>query len=417
MTATAAELSSLIRGFFAPNPPGGLGVAVSGGGDSIALLHLLADWQDQGGPTVRAVTVDHGLRPEAAAEAAAVAQICARRGVSHDTLQWQGWDGRGNLPDQARRARYRLMAEWAGKNGIDTIAVGHTADDLAETFLMRLARGSGVDGLAAMDARRLSRGVHWLRPLLTVRRGTLREWLRARDLGWSEDPTNDDPAYDRVRVRQALAILDPLGITVEGLVATATRLRSASEALRSAALGLARAAVKIEAGDVVIDRAMLEAAPVETRNRLLSQALIWVASADYRPRYQTLQAIWAAVAEGRRATLMGCMILPSKRVVRVVRELAAVAQTVGRPGEKWDGRWIVTGGRDRGYQLRALGEKGLMQCADWRSAGLPRASLLATPALWDGARLVAAPLAGFANGWTAKLAQDGDDFFSSVILH
>ena len=134
MTEAARHLIEMIAAAFPPSPPQRLGVAVSGGGDSVALLHLLADWARESGTELRAVTVDHGLRPEAATEAADVARACAALGVGHDILRWSGWDGRGNLPDQARRARYRLMADWAQAHGIADVALGHTADDQPKPF-------------------------------------------------------------------------------------------------------------------------------------------------------------------------------------------------------------------------------------------------------------------------------------------
>ncbi len=420
MTDADPRLTEMIAAAFAPSPPRRLGVAVSGGGDSVALLHLLVDWARGSGTALRAVTVDHGLRPEAALEAESVARACAELGIGHDVLRWTGWDGRGNLPDQARRARYRLMADWARVHDFADVALGHTADDQAETFLMRLARGSGVDGLAAMQPARRAEGVLWHRPLLTARRGALRLWLTARGIGWIEDPSNEDPAYDRVRVRQALAVLAPLGIGVEGLLATAERLRRASDALRHGARDLARSAVTGEGGGLVIDRAKLDAAPAELRDRLLAQALIWVSGADYRPRYQALAQVWAGIAEGKRTTLMGCLILPRKAALRVVREPAAAeAATEVAVGQIWDGRWQVTGPTEpeKKMTIRALGEMGLVQCPDWRAGGLPRPTVLSSPAVWQGTRLIAAPLAGKAEGWRAEPIKSEADFFNSIILH
>lgn len=416
MTA-AGELSDLLRTFFTPSPPARLGVAVSGGGDSMALMHLLADWRGTGGPDLAVVTVDHGLRPEAAAEAAMVAEVAAGLGLRHDRLRWRGWDGTGNLPDRARRARYGLIADWAAAAGIGTVALAHTADDQAETFLMRLARGSGADGLAPMAARRRYLGVEWVRPLLWARRADLRAWLAARGARWTEDPSNEDGAHDRVQARRALAVLAPLGITTEGLIATAHRMGLAREALARAAEALARASVTLEAGDVVIARAPFEAAPFETQARLLAHGLMWVTQADYRPRWSALMAAFGAIGQGRRVTLHGCLVLPTKRAVRIVREPAAVRGREAPVGAVWDGRWRLSGPGATGFIARALGESGLKSCPGWRAAGLPRPSVLASPAVWQGGRLVAAPLAGCANGWVATLTRDDQDFFTSLIVH
>ena len=418
MTAAPDVLLQRLRDSFTPGPaPALVGVAVSGGGDSMALLQLLALWSQDGGPAVHAVTVDHALRPAAGAEAAQVASDCAAVGISHETLKWQGWDGRGNLSDQARRARYALMADWAQDRGITCIALGHTADDQAETFLMRLARGSGVDGLSGMQVWRRHLGIDWVRPLLGSRRAELRDWLVAKKLIWIEDPTNDDLAYDRVKARRALAALAPLGVTTTGLLATTERMRMARVVLSDAAFDLAQKAAKIIAGDVVFDRALLDAAPLETRLRLLSHALCWVASAEYRPRFSALTAAYSQVSHGRRATLHGCLIMPKTREIRVTREAASVAAVQAKVTDLWDSRWRLSGPKTADATVCNLGERGLAQCPDWRATGHPRATLLASPAVWRGDQLISAPLAGKAAGWSAELHRGDDDFFTSLIVH
>ena len=153
LEALAAEVAGL----------GDLGGAVSGGADSLGLLHLLSDLS---GRRLHVVTVDHGLRPTSAGEALHVERIAEALGHRHTTLTWAGWDGKGNLQDQARRTRYSMMADWAKGRGLDAIALGHTMDEQAETFLMRLGREAGVDGLSAMEARIERFGMHFVRPLL-----------------------------------------------------------------------------------------------------------------------------------------------------------------------------------------------------------------------------------------------------------
>ncbi|MFC2966488.1 tRNA lysidine(34) synthetase TilS [Acidimangrovimonas pyrenivorans] len=428
MTPADLALIERLGRALSPQPPTALGVAVSGGGDSMALLHLLADWAAGSGCRLAAVTVDHRLRPEAAEEAAMVGRACAGLGLPHDILHWH-WDGQGNLSDAARRGRYALMADWARGRGIGAVALGHTLDDQAETVLLRLARGSGVDGLSGMAARRAADGILWLRPLLDVRRAALRDFLTARGIGWAEDPSNDNPAYDRVKARTALAALAPLGIDAEGLAETAARLAMARRALEEVTLRIARDGARVEAGDVVFDRAALDEAPQEIRLRLIAHALRWIVSADYRPRLAPLaEAVAAALAGGRR-TLAGCLISGTADSVRISREYRAVRDSRCPTDRLWDRRWALSGpdsgGIPEGLELRALGEDGLAACPDWRQTGLPRDSLLATPAVWRGAELVAAPLAGRPGDWTAELAPDGcragpDDpggFLQKILSH
>ena len=161
----------------------GLGVAVSGGGDTMALLVMLLALEPR--PVLHVATVDHGLRVASRSEAEGVAAFCAARGIAHATLRWDDWDQSGNLQDAARRARYRLLSARARGLRIADVALGHTGDDNAETFLMGLARGAGLDGLSGMRRRFVRGGVTFHRPLLDMRRDALRDMLRAaaRDLG------------------------------------------------------------------------------------------------------------------------------------------------------------------------------------------------------------------------------------------
>ena len=379
----------------------------------MALLLLALD----AGLKVRAVTVDHGLRPEAAAEADWVGRLCARLGVAHQILQWQGWDGSGNLQDQARRARLSLIADWARAAGLGAVALGHTRDDQAETVLMRLARRAGVDGLSAMPDRRRAQGMVWLRPLLSVSRDDLRTYLLSRGQDWIDDPSNDMLRFDRVKARRALIQLAPLGITPAVLAGVADQMREARTALNHQAEAAARQIARIEGGDVVMDRPGFQALPAEIRRRLLVGALGWIGSADYGPRAASVQALLSAIGQGRGGTLAGCRVTLRASALRVAREWQAVRGTVAAPGQVWDRRWMVAGPEINGLEVRALGEAGLSLVGDWRTSGLPRASLLASPSVWRAEALVAAPLVRSAGGWTARLAGGEDGFFLSLLSH
>jgi tRNA(Ile)-lysidine synthase len=203
-----------------------LGVAVSGGPDSLALL-LLALAALPG--RVEAATVDHGLRPESADEASEVARICAGFGVPHATLRVEV--APGNVQAEARAARYAALADWAAEQGLAALATGHQADDQAETLIMRLNRASGLAGLAGVRSRGVVPGsdLPLLRPVLDWRRAELGEVVRGAGLVAAEDPSNTNDRFDRVRVRKALAEADWLD--VPAIAQSAANLAEADAAL------------------------------------------------------------------------------------------------------------------------------------------------------------------------------------------
>jgi len=417
VTRGADALRDRIVGHFHQDPPKTLGVAVSGGSDSLALLHLLHDWSRDGGPALRAVTVDHGLRADAAAEAEAVVRCCAALGVTHEILRWNGWDGQGNLQDKARRVRYALMSDWAVANGIELVALGHTADDQAETFLMRLAREAGLDGLSAMSERWRVGQTFFCRPALSVTRKDLREYLRSRGVDWIEDPSNRDDTFDRVRARKALAVLADLGISARGLSNVAHHLADVRRTLYSIVHAAAKDCVGVQSGDILIAHEKLLDLQGEVARRLLQAALNWVSGAGYAPRGSAMEHLQAAVRDGRDMTLHGCRVLFGGDEVRITREEHAVIDERARPGEIWDGRWRLTGPEGEPAEIAALGEAGLAACPVRPAGGLPAVSLRAGPAVWREGELVAAPLAGHANGWHAELLRDEGQFFAALLSH
>ena len=418
--ATAVDPDAWVRFHICETPQWAavtrLGVAVSGGGDSMALLHLLADCAPKHGVVLEAATVDHGLRSGSAAEADFVANACEALDCHHETLRWEDWDGRGNLQAAAREARYRLLAGWAGRRGLDLVALGHTMDDQAETFVMRLAREAGVDGLAAMETTFTRGGVTFWRPALPLARAELRDYLLRHNVAWCEDPSNEDEGFDRVKARKALALLDEIGIDAGKLWGVALNMSSASAALKQITRDKAAEIAREEAGDLVIDRSALLRQPQEITRRLLAQALVWVSGAAYPPRREALFDLWRALLREGNHTLHGCLITVDHGSVRVAREHAAVQDLCTGCDGLWDGRWRVAGPFEEGDELRALGE-AVSTCPDWRNTGLPRSSLMASPAVWRGDALIAAPIAGLSGGFSAEIAHPQGHFAASVLSH
>ncbi len=417
MTSNADTLRKEIRAKL-PNPmPKRLGVAVSGGSDSTALLCLLSDIARHEQCALYAATVDHGLRPEAANEAEVVAALARKLGIPHQTLKWRGWDQTGNLQDKARRARYQLLQGWAERLGLRAIALGHTADDQAETVLMRLARSAGVSGLSAMAGIRRQGEVDLLRPMLSISRQQLRDYLTERGVAWIDDPSNQDERFDRIRVRNALSQLDQIGVTALSLSRVAENLAQAREALAQYAQESARRVVNVVDGNLSLDRSEFCELPEEIQRRLVVSAVAWIAGGDYPPRQSSTDQALNAISAGQTATLGGCLLLSDHEKAWICRELNAVSDQITQPDALWDNRWILHGPVTDGVEIRALGEQGIRQLADWRLLGKPSACLLSSPAVWLGDALIEAPLQGFGSEWRAEMSPDRSDFYASILSH
>lgn len=256
-------------------------LAVSGGPDSVALMWLAARWRRglARGPQLTVVTVDHGLRPEAAREAREVRQLAAELGLPHRTLRWRGAKPKTGLPAAAREARYRLLAGAARTAGAGHVLTAHTRDDQAETLLMRLLRGSGLAGLSAMAPLSERDGLVLARPLLDVPKSQLIATLRRAGIGFAEDPTNRDTAFTRPRLRALLPLLAAEGGDSRNLARLAARLARANAAVEVLADGAERFLRLRDRGDAPqvgvrsFEAAAFATLPEEVRLRLLLRAV------------------------------------------------------------------------------------------------------------------------------------------------
>jgi tRNA(Ile)-lysidine synthase len=287
----AADLDALAA------PGSKLGVAVSGGPDSLALLLLAAAARPK---HVEAATVDHGLRPESRAEAEMVASLCERIGVAHAilTVAWPK-PPKSNLQARAREARYDLLGDWALDRALPSIATAHHLDDQAETLLMRLARGAGIGGLGATRlSRPLIANVQLVRPLLGWRKADLAELVADAGVQPVDDPSNRDPRHDRVRMREWLKRAD--WADPERLAASANWLNEADEALDWALARLAKARITRAGLTLAIDASEM---PRELQRRLLLAAFAQLGAP--KPRGPDLTRALDALRNGGKTTLSG----------------------------------------------------------------------------------------------------------------
>jgi len=395
-----------------------IGLAVSGGGDSMALLYLMDEWASQNQQKLYVATVDHGLRKESASEAKIVETECKKLNIECKILKWNGWNKVGNLLDAARNARNELIGEWADELRLNSVATGHTADDQAETFLLRLARGSGVDGLSGMAPFGYKKAMLWFRPILAYRRSDLRAFLSYKGIKWVDDPSNENTRFERIKMRQAQNMLDNLGLTVDRLVETADKMATARSALELLTKECAENVTSLTIlGTVKLDVKAFSLLPLELRYRLFAHVLKWVSGSKYRPRFNSLIKSSNRLSIGKDHTLMGCHIISDGIFAEVCREVSKI-ESIKDFSKPFDNKWVLTNNISYdGLVIGPLGEEGLLQCEGWRKLKFSRISLMGSPAIWKDNVLIAAPMAGLEMNWKCYLTKDYKNFFSMIVTH
>ena len=413
--SAAAPISELeIDDLFAPLAPYEvLILAVSGGADSVALMHLFARWAQNHPESRRRIvvaTVDHGLRPGSRGEAEWVAEAAGALGLPHELLSWEGVKPVTGVQDAARTARYRLLAELAWKlagAAPSAIVTAHTMDDQAETLLMRLARGSGIDGLTGMSASRGLGGeghCRLERPLLAIAGARLKATLAAGGITWIEDPSNDCDRFERVRLRMAQPHLDALGLTHDKVALAAKRLDRARNALEAAADALqAAAGLDIHGGMFAsLDAHIMHGAAEDVRLRVLARLISAFGGQDETARLAKLEALVERMQQPdfEGATLGGCIVARNAGDICVFREpgRGGLPELELAPGAfaVWDRRFRVGAVLKIATPVivRALGPEGFARLRRHLKAGadIPPARAAATlPAFWQDGELLDVP--------------------------
>ena len=359
-----------------------LALAVSGGADSMALAVLARDWATRRAGAVHAFVVDHGLRPESAAEAAITVSRLSAIGVPASVLTPTGLAHGPALAERARIARYRLLTEACRTGGFLSLLLGHHAGDQLETLAMRALRGSGAFGLAGMAALVDTRDVRLLRPLLAVAPEALRAFLRSQGLAWVEDPSNRDMSALRPRLRHRLQGRGRDEVTAAARVAG--HARAVSETV--IAVELANAVTLYPEGFACVHAHRLRPAALGALIQLVS-------GSDYPPSEARIAAFAAAPGP---ATLAGVRFAAAGTALLVLREEAAMEPPVpALPGRRWDNRMRLVSGIDlpAGAMIGALGN----EAAGFRKRShLPSVVLRTLPAVRHGDRLLAVPHLGYA---------------------
>ncbi len=416
-----------------------IAVAVSGGADSLALTLLADAWARQLDGKVTALTVDHNLRAGSAGEAHQVACWLSTRGIDHRVLTWKGRKPVAGVQASARAARYELMGTWCRDAGVLHLLLAHHMEDQAETFLLRLNHGSGIDGLSAMAGVVEKADMRLLRPLLGTPKIRLRTTLEAMSQPWLEDPSNENPAFERVRIRQSFPDMEADGISAQGLSETARRMARARIALEQAASGLlAQSCHVYPTGYANLEGDALFSGAAEISLRAVSRTLMCIGGGEYPAQLKKVERLHekmkAAYRDGtgdwKGGTLGRCRVLPVKNergdvsflICRESRFLPAPIAV--RPALEcyWDGRFhirldeqeIVS---NQTVSLQPLGKN------DWSELvaddpeicrlNVPMPVRTSLPALLDEAGVIAVPHLNYCRGGMEKPSPG----FEKAIFH
>jgi tRNA(Ile)-lysidine synthase len=341
---TADEFAARMAAFAPFEPEPEIAAAVSGGPDSLALTLLLADWAAARGGRVLAITVDHGLRPEASREARWVGAVLSARGIDHRIVGWQGARPERVRQEHARAERYDRLRQVCADAGVLHLALGHHRADRAETVLLRLKGQSRLDGLAGMAHQREMPELRLIRPLIDLPKDRLTATLAARGIGWVDDPTNRNPDHLRVQLRDLMPQLAADGLSLGRINALAGALGTARRTIEAAQDALlARAVTLHPTGFGRLDPATFQDARPEVGDGALARLLLAVGGAIYPPRGGRLERLAQELRAGLRATrtLAGCQLIPRKTDVLVVREWERIAPVTLGPGAEAviDGRF------------------------------------------------------------------------------
>ncbi|MBM10410.1 MAG: tRNA lysidine(34) synthetase TilS [Magnetovibrio sp.] len=389
-------------GPFETNPQ--IAVAVSGGSDSIALVILADKWARLNGGDVTALTVNHNLREGSAKEVAQVGNWLAKRRIKHVVLSWEGKKPITGIQQAARDERYRLMDQWCQRNYVLHLLLGHTQDDQAETLLMRLERGSGPDGLAAMSVQRELNNCRLLRPVLDCSRNTLRNFLEYQRQDWLDDPSNCDGRFLRTHLRHWIvdAGLSPEELTKRTKRYGLARKAAEYEANRTMALG----GSFFSAGYARIKISCLTCVSEDVALLVIARLIAIVGGLFYKPSRTSVKRLYKRVIIGSNAkmTLGRCLLRIFGAYLEVYRERRNLPDPVIFEAGRsiiWDGRFELVFGR---VPLETRGNLYLQSLSrrDWYGSRvekqnfrfedyIPTFALAGLPALYDDRGIVTVP--------------------------
>lgn len=400
-----------MQDFVLVSPQSSIAIGVSGGSDSMALLYCLTKWAKQRAIKLFALTVDHNLRKESRQEAQAVAEWAEKWGVEHQILIWENPEITKGMQAKARKARFDLMLSFCKKHKIEYLALAHHLEDQAETFLMRLARGSGVDGLSAMLPVKEFSGIKIIRPFLKISSQGFKAFLQQNQITWFEDPSNQNHEYQRVRIRKLMPQLDREGLTSQVLAKTAEQMQRVRSLLEhETARRLQKNIVLYQEGYIDVEPEIFKLDEEEIIWRCLKNIIMCVSGLEYPLRLEQLSRLAQSLKDldqFKGATLSGCRILKVQRdhafKYRFVREFKkVVSETIIEQSVSflWDHRFLITiSNVEKKLFIRPVGVKLWKELIKDNKIKLlnpiPRLAGIVLPALFDDKDVLLIPHLGY----------------------
>ena len=382
-----------------------LAVATSGGADSLAVCLLAASWARQRHGSIVALTINHGLRSDAASEARTLGRWLEQRSIAHEIIRWHGAKPTSAIQESARAARYGLLSRWCRDNEILHLLLGHHCDDQAETLMIRVSRGSGPDGLAAMPLQVERDGVRYLRPCLGIPHARLVATLEVRGQTWIDDPSNRDMRFTRARVRRRLARAQ----LTNTQVATSARHIGLARALREEETSkfLARTTVLDPRGYCRLGRQAIRHGEIDTVRRAIARILLCLGGGGYAPRRARINRLVDEIRGDEplaARTLGGCRIVACDATLVVCREvgrIGAAVRLVAGETTRWDDRFEIrmsgptkaTGLTVAAYAGNAWRERDAARNALARRR-IAAVAIPSIPAIYQRSTLIAVPHLG-----------------------
>tara|TARA_Y100000590_G_scaffold470689_2_gene667848 strand:+ start:1380 stop:2636 length:1257 start_codon:yes stop_codon:yes gene_type:complete len=379
-----------------------IAIAVSGGRDSTALLLMLSEWlrfkKNLNDIKVYVLTVDHGLRAESSLECEKVKALSVQHGLDHHTLIWHKTSVLGTSQLKARNARYKLLIDFATKKGIDNIITAHTLDDQIETFIMRLGKGSGLDGLRSIEFKRSIDNIDIFRPLLGISRKRITEILEQSGQNWIDDPSNQNKKFERIKIRKNISLLDNLNLSPSMISNSIRRLTRSQNAIKELSkVAFEQTVIVNELGYLSVNRKKIEKYPEDIVMRVLEQSIKLINGGDHISMSSLESAYHEVFIKKNNRTINGCLIKIGKNEYFISRENRNIEDGIISNGEKviWDSRFIMNLS-DCSYEeviIRSLGSSDDLSniCMDTNYEKIPSFILNVLPGGFIEDKLVLLP--------------------------